>query len=275
MLKLYRLQARRLELLSRYDAIVTHSEHMRLELVRHGLPARQAYSFPYYVQRTGARTSGESRLSNVEFAEADVKDDLGTVNERPAWHLLFSGRMELLKGGHVFLDALPAVAMALQKPLHVTLAGDGRQRANLERRAARLQGDHASLKIEFTGWASRPQVDELLTQCDLLVVPSLWPEPFGLVGPEAGLKGVPVAAFAVGGISDWLADGVNGHLAPGDPPTSAGLGQAIVRCLSDPVAHARLRRRAIGLAERFNIGNHMTALLKVFESVTAAPQATS
>ena len=50
------------------------------------------------------------------------------------------------------------------------------------------------------------------------MVPSIWPEPFGQVGPEAGLYGVPAAAFAVGGTPSWLTDGVNGRLAPGDPP---------------------------------------------------------
>ena len=56
---------------------------------------------------------------------------------------------------------------------------------------------------------------------DLLVVPSVWPEPFGLVGPEAAHHGVPSAAFAVGGIPEWLVDGVSGHLAAGDRPTGA------------------------------------------------------
>ena len=48
----------------------------------------------------------------------------------------------------------------------------------------------------------------------LLVVPSVWPEPFGSVGMAAARCGVPAAAFAVGGIPQWLHDGVNGHLAP-------------------------------------------------------------
>ena len=74
----------------------------------------------------------------------------------------------------------------------------------------------------------------------MLVVPSLWPEPFGLVGLEAARHRLPVAAFAVGGIPDWLRPGVNGYLAPGDPPTPGGLADAIIACLKDPETHARL-----------------------------------
>jgi len=147
----------------------------------------------------------------------------------------------------------------------VTFAGDGRQRSALERQAANVRG--GKLEISFPGWVDRPRIEALLKNCDLLVVPSLWPEPFGLVGPEAGHYGVPVAAFNVGGIHDWLVDGVNGFLASGTPPTSAGLAAAIIKCLRDPVVHARLRVGAAEVSRQFNIENHLTALLDVFRNV--------
>jgi glycosyltransferase involved in cell wall biosynthesis len=247
----------------RYDAIVTHSEHMLAELISHGLSAKQAYRFPYYVHPT------EGEEINLLGAEDKMAQK---IRERSHWQLLFSGRMEALKGGHVFLEALPMVAAILDKPLRVSFAGDGRLRESWERRAMRLRGQDARLEIEFTGWTDRKGIDSLLDECDLMVVPSLWPEPFGLVGPEAGLKGVPVAAFAVGGIGDWLRDGVNGYLAPGDPPTSSGLAAAIVKCLRDPLTHARLRRGAATMAKRFNIKNHLTALMEVFEGVKRSPR---
>jgi glycosyltransferase involved in cell wall biosynthesis len=103
----------------------------------------------------------------------------------------------------------------------------------------------------------------LFGEADLLVVPSIWPEPFGQVGPEAGLHGVPVAAFAVGGTPSWLTDGVNGRLAPGDPPTAEGLAAAIVACLADSAAHLRLRDGAARLAGRFTWASHFAPLMDV------------
>ncbi|HEV2147384.1 MAG TPA: glycosyltransferase, partial [Longimicrobiaceae bacterium] len=123
------------------------------------------------------------------------------------------------------------------------------------------------VSVEFTGWVGDDGMDALFARTDLLVVPSLWPEPFGLVGPEAGLRGVPAAAFAAGGIPDWLVDGVGGHLAPADPPTAAGLAEAVVRCLRDPREHARLRRGAREVAGRFSQEAHLAALLRIFEGV--------
>lgn len=271
MFKLYGLQSRRLENLRYYDAIVTHSDYMLSELIKHGLSPKSAYNFPYYVpssQANGQPYLGSSlpeATSSLTLETAKNRSDSRERGATTALKLLFSGRMEYLKGGHVFLDALPEVAGALGKHLRVTFAGDGRERRALERRAARLRSP--GLKIEFVGWVERSQIETLLEACDLLVVPSLWPEPFGLVGPEAGHFGVPVAAFDVGGIHDWLLDGVNGYLASGNPPTSSGLAEAIIKSLSDPLNHARLRKGAVEVAQQFNIKNHLTALMEVFKSV--------
>jgi glycosyltransferase involved in cell wall biosynthesis len=273
MFKLYGLQSKRLANLHRYDAIVTHSDHMLSELIRHGLSPLRAYRFPYYVQATSAtgkptrppQFSGDA----LDVSQEDVEEG-ARLPERRAhidWHLLFNGRMENLKGGQVLLAALPRVSASLELPLRITFAGDGRERKNWEQQASRLQS--TKLSIEFTGWTERQQIDLLLQACDLLVVPSLWPEPFGLVGPEAGLRGVPVAAFAVGGIPDWLKDGINGRLAPGNPPTAEGLAEAIIACLQNPSTHEQLRRGALQMARQFNIKNHLKALLEVFNTVTA------
>jgi glycosyltransferase involved in cell wall biosynthesis len=273
MVKLYALQAKRLENLQLYDAIVTHSEHMLAELIKHGLSPQRAYNFPYYVHST--KTNGGSSREVRPPGATDSIRSLPSADEEPGlekrttqhWHLFFCGRMERLKGGRVFLEALPAVSAALDRPLRVTFAGDGRERQAWEARAGQLL--NPKIMIDFVGWADRCEIEALLESCDLLVVPSLWPEPFGLVGPEAGLAGVPVAAFAVGGIPDWLVDGVNGYLASGDPPTSEGLAHAIISCLEDPVTHARLRRGAREVAQQFNIKNHLMALTEVFSNVVS------
>ena len=273
MFKLYGLQARRLENLHQYKAIVTHSDHMLAELIKHGLSPLRAYNFPYYVQPAHTNEKPGDQLTPPPSGSGSMAQTEETSSTIPAmrvpekFHLLFSGRMEYLKGGHIFLDALPEVALALDQPLHVTLAGDGRERRALERRAAALR--NSQLELEFPGWVDRSRIEALLRNCDLLVVPSLWPEPFGLVGPEAGQYGVPVAAFDVGGIHDWLLQGVNGFLASGRPPTAAGLAEAIIKCLRDPATHARLRAGAVEVSRQFNINNHLTALLAVFASVTA------
>jgi glycosyltransferase involved in cell wall biosynthesis len=194
------------------------------------------------------------------------------------WRLLYLGRMDVLKGGQLLLEALPRVQSALggggntcpPPHLHVTFAGDGPSRSEWEHLAAQLRDKTPGVTTEFPGWVDGTEIEELWARCDLAVVPSLWPEPFGLVGPEAVFRGVPLAAFAVGGIPEWLSDGVNGHLAPGDPPTAGGLAEAIVKCLRDPQAHAALRRGAATVAARLGGQDHLTALERIFANVAGS-----
>jgi glycosyltransferase involved in cell wall biosynthesis len=80
---------------------------------------------------------------------------------------------------------------------------------------------------------------------------------------------VPAAAFAVGGIPEWLADGVNGRLAPAGPPRAAGLATAIAACLRDPAEHARLRAGARAAAARLGFAEHATRLERIFREIIA------
>ena len=183
--------------------------------------------------------------------------------------LVSIGRLERIKGIHLLLDALPHVREALGQPLALTIIGDGSQRADLERRAASVAlGD--DIAVTFAGWVSPEERDRCLREADLLVVPSTWPEPLGLVGLEAAGAGVPAAAFDVGGIRDWLIDGQTGALAPGDPPTSAGLATAIVSCLRDQSRLAALGAAASALAARRSPRDHASGLMRIFENLIGA-----
>jgi glycosyltransferase involved in cell wall biosynthesis len=270
MVREYRRQLKRLKQLHGYRAIVTHSTYMRDEYIKHGFDPARVYCLSYYAHQR-SKSSGmdnEELLTSSSSSLLQPSSGSNGSNGKTAtrWHLLFLGRMDRLKGGDVLIDALPHVHESLKGPLYVTFAGDGRMRKTWQRQAARAQARTQGLNIEFAGWVNGNQRESLWNDCDLLVVPSVWPEPFGLVGTEAGLRGVPIAAFAVGGITDWLSDGVNGHLAPGDPPTSAGLAEAITRCLRDSETHTRLRRGALAMAQEFNVKNHLKLLLEVLET---------
>lgn len=239
MVRLYRQESERRSLLGRYSAIVTFSEHIRREYERHGVAADRTHVLPSHVgSASAARPTSE------------------TARDR----LLFAGRLETLKGGDVLLDALPLAEAMLGRPLYACFAGDGRARAALEARA------RGAARIEFTGWVGPDLRDRLFAQADLLVVPSLWPEPFGLIGVEAAVFGVPAAAFDTGGIRQWLTDGVNGHLAPATPPTARSLATAIARCLGDPTHHAQLANGAVQMASRHTLDAHVNALTRVLDA---------
>ena len=252
----FRRQSRRLELLRSYRAVITASEHMRTQYLRQGLATQAVKVIPL--------PADGSAKAAVNPAEPGCES--AQTNSGPH-RLLFVGRMEMVKGGGLLLDAMPLVLAALGRGLRLTFVGDGTERDRLEAKAARLRAADPRLLVHFTGWLEGAQLAQVVGASDLLVVPSLWPEPFGLVGPEAGLQSLPAAAFAVGGIPEWLSDGVNGHLAPGDRPTAHGLAEAIIKCLRDSQRHSELRRGALRMAERFSLHNHMRQLMQLFESI--------
>ena len=222
---------------------MTHSEHMRNELRAHGIAA-SVISYP------------------ISMSAADTSSPVTPMHD-----LLFAGRMDKMKGGMLLLDALPRIAAALDRPLHVLLSGDGPERARWEARAKRIQARHPQISIDFPGWSSEVTVSAQMQGSRLLVVPSVWPEPFGSVGMAAARYGVPAAAFAVGGIPQWLHDGVNGHLASATPPSSAGLADAVIRCLSNPNHYADLSRGARQAAAQSTMARHVPELISVFERV--------
>jgi glycosyltransferase involved in cell wall biosynthesis len=176
--------------------------------------------------------------------------------------------MTRLKGGPIMFDAVAAAAPLLNRPIQLVLVGDGPERAAWERIANRVAASNpGNISIEFRGTLDHVMLGRTMRNSDLLIVPSTWPEPFGLVGPEAGLRGLPAVAFSVGGIPEWLTDGINGRLAPGDPPSADGLARAIVQCVRDPDELARMGRRACESfsSGRFALDRHVSELLRIFE----------
>ncbi|MFL5340327.1 MAG: glycosyltransferase family 4 protein [Gemmataceae bacterium] len=257
-LSLYRTQSRTFATLRRYARIITHSNYVADEYRRNGFAA----GVVTYVVDAAAPGELTAPTSTSESGEIRLND----LSRRT---LVFVGRMDRLKGGEVLLNALPEVARELKGPLRLIMAGDGPERQRWERQAESVCRKNPQIEIKFPGWTDPANLDRLLAKADLAVVPSLWPEPFGKVGPEAGLCGLPVVAFDVGGVGEWLHDGVNGHLAAGHPPTAAGLAAAIVKCLGDPAHHAQLRANAKSIAARFQMQTHVQELLGVFDEVLA------
>jgi glycosyltransferase involved in cell wall biosynthesis len=177
--------------------------------------------------------------------------------------VLLIGRLVDVKGAHLLLQAIPAAARKLGYPLRLTIAGSGPEEPRLRALAVAL-----GLEVDFAGWVS--ERERLFQEHDLLVVPSLWPEPFGLVGIEAGCAGLPAVAFDTGGISDWLISGQSGELASGKPMTATGLSDAIVRAFIDVDHYNRLRRGAWEQAGRFRIDSHIRQLEEIFAEVAGA-----
>jgi glycosyltransferase involved in cell wall biosynthesis len=234
--RMFRMQEARKSLLPRFRAILVASEHMREEFVRNGVPAGQVQVVPLF-NPDGEPTS------------------MPSADKTPEGRILFVGRLIDVKGAQLLIQALPAAGEKLGRRLSLVVAGDGAEREKLQNLANKL-----GVSVQFAGWVDRDRKHALMRDADLLAVPSLWPEPFGLVGIEAGSLGLPAVAYAAGGIPDWLISGVSGELAPTDPPTVQGLADALVRALADSRHYNQLREGARKMASRYSLQAHLSRL---------------
>jgi glycosyltransferase involved in cell wall biosynthesis len=258
----YRGSIDRRKLMQRYRRILVPSEAMRQEYLRNWFQPDRVETLLHPVPTSEEESLDCESGEFVRRASGNVVDE--TAPPYPMSHLLFAGRMVQAKGGAILLAALPHAAAILHRPLYLTLAGDGPARLEWERQARNLCERDRSMRVVFTGWQEGANLQKLFEASDLLVVPSLWPEPFGLIGPEAGMTGLPAAAFDVGGISEWLQDGINGFVAPATPPTAHGLAAVITKCLGDESRYQELRKGARREAAKFGLEQHVRRLLAIF-----------
>ena len=91
---------------------------------------------------------------------------------------------------------------------------------------------------------------EAVSRCLLVAVPSVWPEPFGLVALEAAAAGKPIVASAIGGLKDIVIDEETGLLVP--PGDRDALRLALARLIGDGPLRTRLGEAAARRAARFS-----------------------
>ncbi|MGE5102645.1 MAG: glycosyltransferase family 4 protein [Deltaproteobacteria bacterium] len=102
--------------------------------------------------------------------------------------------------------------LANSKQVRLRIVGDGPQRARLERSIVRngLTDD-----IRLLGHRTRDQIRELMSECDLFVLPTIR-ESFGLAALEARCAGLPVVAMASSGVAEIVHHGREGLLGRTD-----------------------------------------------------------
>ncbi len=165
-----------------YKKLIVASEYVKLQAIASGYLPTQIEVIPYFTP-----------LPELEGSTFDQKT------------ILFTGRVVKEKGLDKLLHALTLV----RSEWRLIVDGDGSDLNNAKQLAQKLGLTH---RIEFVGWADKERHLQHYRQASLIVVPSVWPEPFGLVGIEAMSYAKPVIAFRVGGIPQWLDDKVTGFL---------------------------------------------------------------
>lgn len=207
------------------DAVACISKGIRAEAIAAGVPMDRIYEVP--------NTVDTDKFHPAESGEAARRrGELDWPTDRPIG--IFVGRLSREKG---IIDLLLAW-QRLTAPATLVVVGpdmpghpwDESAKAHELAASPALAG-----RVSFTGAVTDPS--SLYRAADFAVVPSHW-ESFGLSAAEAMASGLAVVASAVGGLTDYIVDGVNGLLVPAREPDA--LAGAIQKVAGDKALRARL-----------------------------------
>jgi glycosyltransferase involved in cell wall biosynthesis len=167
-------------------------------------------------------------------------------------------RLREEKGNRYLIQAAREVLRDFPEARFV-LAGEGPERARLEKLAAQLGIQD---RVHFAGFVR--DVPAALAAFDVAVIPSLR-EGFGLALAEAMAAGRPVIATRVGGMVEMVEQDKNALLVP--PADSRSLAQAIVQLLKNPVQAGRLGEAGRRQSVHFGIERNVAALEALYDQL--------
>jgi glycosyltransferase involved in cell wall biosynthesis len=227
-------------------------------LRREGYPLRPAMRHvavvSKYMRHKGVAEGTLPAHTRVIYNGVEVEQFL-----RPVCHsitgglnLLQAGRVSADKGVHIAIEAVGQ--MARRDPdigVHLFVAGSG-PAGYLAELHDLVRRDGIGDRVSFLGWLPREQMPALLGRCHVLLLPTIYQEPFARVVLEAMAAGLAVVAAKTGGSSEIVEHEVTGLLCP--PGDSADLAAQVERLLAEPGLRQRLaaegQRRVLA---RFNL----------------------
>jgi glycogen(starch) synthase len=162
------------------------------------------------------------------------------------------------KGVDLLIDALSMLRESGIET-HVTIVGDGPERPALETQVRDLK---LQAHVDFVGSQTAGELAATLNQHRILVVPSRWPEPFGIVALEGIACGCAVVGSDQGGLADAIGPcGVT--FRNNDTPA---LAERLAELITNPERREGLMANAASHLARFTKRNVANAYLELFGS---------
>jgi glycosyltransferase involved in cell wall biosynthesis len=162
--------------------------------------------------------------------------------------VLFCGRLIKEKGAHVLLQAMKLVRQRV-RDARLVIVGDTDNKTYRFELEELVDSLGIRDSVSFRGWISNDEIGKIYQESWLLVVPSIWEEGLGMVMVEAGLMERAVIGSDLGGIKDFIQNGVNGLLVR--PGHVQSLANAITSILGDRVHAVEMGKQNSENARRY------------------------
>lgn len=149
----------------------------------------------------------------------------------------FVGSLVWYKGGETLVRAFGRLKGL---PIELHVHGDFKPEADEHHAALAALARETGAEVTFHGRFDNARLSEVYGHLDVLIVPSLWYENSPITIHEAFLTRTPVVASGIGGMAEYVRDGVDGlHFAPGD---DQDLARVLRRFVDEPDLVLRLSR---------------------------------
>lgn len=178
-------------------------------------------------------TGGDLVLPNP-YQDMIFREDPRSERDRD---LMFVGRLVSDKGADLVIQALVLLAQRGLKP-GLTIVGEGPEAGFLRSLVSESSLEN---QIVFCGKKSGPELAALLRRHRMLIVPSRWEEPFGIVALEGIACGCVVIASSGGGLPESI--GPCGLLFENGYPEM--LADQLERLLGDPAEFEQLKNHPL------------------------------
>lgn len=221
----------------------------------------------YVAQHSGPQGIPKHTIHNpVDLARFDAARDIrAELGYGPDEVLVsFLGQVREIKGVGDF------IAMAHRMPhpqARFLIAGECRDPEKFEGSysPASLEAAFAGdTRLRYLGYLDR--VEDLYRASDIVVVPSRWQEPLGLINLEAGACRTPVVATRSGGIPEIVRDGETGFLV--DIGDIEALAERVGKLIDDPDLRTHMGERARARIEKEFTTLPVRAFEKLIEAIT-------
>ncbi|WP_158045243.1 glycosyltransferase family 4 protein [Skermanella pratensis] len=197
---------------SELDAVVSPSRYLADAYERIGIPPAKMHVISNGVD--------VGRFSQVRREKGDERT-----------RFTFIGYFGRHKGVHILLDALRILAerRILGQRCTVNLVGGG----HLESEIRHFIVDHGlGNSVKLWGKVPNAEIEDVYSQTDVLVTPSIWPENEPVSILEAKSAGIPVLASRLGGSIHLVTDGVSGWFF--DPGNATDLARRMTEIATQP-----------------------------------------
>jgi glycosyltransferase involved in cell wall biosynthesis len=209
-----------------------------------------------------------SRMSTLQLTLARIERlrPRRPQNTGPVVFATLNGLTSQAKGSRLLVEAVrllsgsvPAGSFRLIAfgPIDAAVAGELEQLAAIE--------------VGPAGPFSDDQLDAVLDEVDVGIIPSIWEEAYGLVGPEFLAKGIPVIANAIGGMPEYTREGETGWL--NRSCSAPELARIMREVVERPEQVAQLNARILAARDTIikPMGRHGDELDAVYRELSACP----